>query len=269
MDELITIPQSLQNENSIQSTGLRGCALPKCEESCQLCQGVTCQTCQNCQGVACQTCQCSTEGGETPTTVICRYDIYKTDAPPPYNYSYSQYTPGVTITVSHPSIAGYSYIGFETNASSYTSTTVVVPNSDFYILLFYNPIGTTVTCTIKRHIEETTETINTESVTAGSSLTLSTYEPSVEDKGLYNFSYALINNTGTHYTTSITVPNSNFTLDYYFEAVSIARIYGTKTVNGSSITQWWPAQPYIYTGSGGTNGWHEATPSIYTSSGWK
>ena len=200
----------------------------------------------------------------TQPDVTCRYDIYKTDDPPAYNYSYSQYTPGVTITVSHPSIAGYSYIGFETNASSYTSTTVVVPNSDFYILLFYDPIVTTVTCTIKRHIEGTTETIDTESVTAGSSLALSTYKPSVVDKGLYNFSYALINNTGTHYTTSITVPSSNFTLDYYFDPVSIVRIYATKTVNGSQITQWWPAQPYIYANSQ----WNPATPYIYANGHW-
>ena len=69
---------------------------------------------------------------------------------------------------------------------------------------------------------------------------------------------------GTEYISggSLTVPNSDFQVDYYYVSVPQGKAYIYATKNGT--TQWWPAIPYIYTSSG----WQQATPYIYDN-GWQ
>ena len=111
---------------------------------------------------------------------------------------------------------------------------------------------------------------------ANENITLSNIIPV---KNGYTFiGWSLTDTTGHHWydnkqageTFSIYVDTDiTYTAYAQWELSKKAYIYATKVIDGVATPSWWPATPYIYTGSGGINGWHEATPSIYTSSGWK
>lgn len=150
----------------------------------------------------------------------------------------------------------YQYEDFSTSATSYTSSTITVPNYDFYITYNYS-IRNRITLTIKADKNGTDEVISTQTVYEGLTLTVADYEPTIEN---YEYTGEWTTTASSYTTTTVTVPSSAFSIIYKFKPISIVYIYATK--NG--VTQWWPAIPYIYA----NNQWNPATAYIYANGHW-